>query len=178
MYYCNLDRTLQLSQRMAGRNVPSAPLQPQFSIRPVSTKYALMPIFDRRAPTHVPIKTDLPYEISRVFNPGSAQGPWSGFATNVNTESVLRNQFFGLQRCEQGNYIPGSESDLSQVSVTGGQERQPYPGLFKSPPLPPSNPNPCNLDPEIFNNSTRAQVKALPMVGKTPPAHGGGLGPE
>ena len=169
VYYCNYNRTLELSERMAARNIPSRPLQPQYGIRPVSTKYALMPIVDRRAPTHVPIKTEPTYQVNKVFNPGTAQAPWAGFASNVNTESVLRNQFFALQRCEQGNYIPDSRGDLYNVSVQGSNEEQPFPDLFKNEPLPASDMNPCGLGKELFNNNTRVQVMAIPMTGAEMP---------
>ena len=170
MYYCNFNRTLELSERMAARNVPSATLQPQYSIRPVSTKYALMPILDRRAPTHVAIKREPTYELNQVFNPGTAQAPWSGFAANINTESVLRSQFFGLQRCQQGEYIPDSRGDLYNVKAVGRQEQQPFPGLFKREVLSAANMNPCGLGGNLFNNNTRVQVMDLPMDGKQVPS--------
>ena len=44
LYQCNLDRASELSERMYERNIPSSTLQPQFSIRPVSTKYDILPI--------------------------------------------------------------------------------------------------------------------------------------
>ncbi len=160
-YQCNLDRTLELSQRMAARNVPSAPLQPQFGIRPVSTKYAIMPIVDRRAPVTVPMEIEPTYSPELVFNPGSAHAPWSGFASAVNEESVLRNQFFGLQRCEQGEYIPGTTSSLYNPSVHATQAPQPFPLLFSSPELDGFDPDPCRLAKKLFNNSTRMEVRAL-----------------
>ena len=98
VYYCGMERTEQLSQRMAERNIPSATLQPQFSIRPVSTKYDMMPIFDRRPKAKVPIKREPTYSVGTTFNPGSAQAPWSGFASNINKESQLRNQFFRITK--------------------------------------------------------------------------------
>jgi hypothetical protein len=119
VYFCGMERTEQLSQRMAERNIPSAPLQPQFSIRPVSTKYDMMPIFDRRPKAKVPIKRQPTYDVGTTFNPGSSQAPWSGFASNINKESQLRNQFFALQRCEQPNYVPSTTSDMYQMQVTG-----------------------------------------------------------
>ena len=70
-YICGIDRDVEISNRIAERNVPSRPLQPQFSQRPVSTKYALMPIIDRRAPATVPIHTEPTYSVGNVFNPGS-----------------------------------------------------------------------------------------------------------
>ena len=159
--YCNLGRNLELSERMARRNVPSAPLQPQFSIRPVSTKYALMPIVDRRAPASVPIKVEPTYSPQQVFNPGSAQAPWSGFASQVNTESSLHNQFFALQKCGQGTFIPSSTSSLYETHVTPQNVQQPFPGLFEKQALEPFNPDPCRLATHLFNNSTREAVRSL-----------------
>ena len=159
VYYCGMERTEQLSQRMAERNIPSATLQPQFSIRTVSTKYEMMPIFDRRPKAKVPIKREPTYSVGTTFNPGSAQAPWSGFASNINRESQLRNQFFALQRCEQPNYVPSTTSDMYQVQVAGRPEAQPFPGLFTEPDLAPFNPNVCNLGRNIFDNCTRQQLK-------------------
>ena len=47
---CNLDRNAEIDNRIYQRNIPSAPLQPAFSMRPVPTKYELMGIVDKRAP--------------------------------------------------------------------------------------------------------------------------------
>ena len=161
VYYCDMERTQELSDRMAARNVPSTPLQPNFSIRPVSTKYALMPIFDRRPKATVPIIQQPTYGVDKTFNPGSAQAPWSGFASNVNQESRLRNQFFALQKCEQADYVPSTTSDMYQVTVGGRQEQQPFPDLFVEPDLAPFNPNTCNIGQQLFDNSTRVQLKQV-----------------
>lgn len=170
--FCNLGRNLELSDRIAQRNVPSAPLQPQFSMRPVSTKYALLPILDRRAPASVPIKVEPTYSTDRVFNPGTAQAPWSGFASNINKESMLRDQFFALQKCDQGDYIPSSKSELYEVHVTPQQVDQPYPGLFERQVLEPFNPDPCRLATHLFNNSTREAVRSLGIEAAAAAARG------
>lgn len=170
--FCNVGRDLELSNRIAERNVPSAPLQPKFSIRPVSTKYALLPIVDRRAPATVPIRVEPTYNTRKVFNPGTAQAPWSGFAANVNKESELRDQFFALQRCDQGAYIPSSKSDLYQTQVTPQMVQQPFPGLFERPVLDPFNPDPCRLATHMFNNSTREAVRALGLEAAAAAARG------
>jgi len=162
IYQCNVERDVELSNRISQRNIPSSTLEPVFSIRPVSSKYALLPIFDRRAKSVVPIKKEPTYEVSKVFNPGSAHGPWSGFASRINDETILRNQIFALQNCEQSNYVPASNSDMYHVHVDGNNQiRQPHPDLFTKPVLEPFNPNECNLGSDLFNNSTRVQVKNL-----------------
>ena len=160
LYFCNQERTEELNSRISERNIPSQPLQPEFSIRPVSTKPALMPILDQRASVSVPLKSFPVFNTNQIFNPGTAQAPWSGFATNINTESRLRNQFFALQRCEQSEYVPSSSSSLFNAYVPNlSPEQQPFPNLFEKPELPPFNPNPMNLGDQILNNSTRVQLQ-------------------
>jgi len=161
LYYCNLNRANELNERISSRNVPSNPLQAQFSIRPVSTKYEILPIFDRRPLPTVPIQRQPTFNMETTFNPGTANGPWSGFATNVNDESTLRNQFFALQKNPQAYYIPPSTSDMYQVKVDGTQLNQPFPDLFRQQQFQQFNPNECDMGKNFFDNCTRQQVKEL-----------------
>ena len=164
VYFKNLERTAELSERMYIRNVPSSTLQPQFSSRPVSTKYDIMPVFDRRQQATVAINQQPVYNVQNVFNPGTAQAPWSGFCEKVNDESTLRNQFFALQNAGQSAYIPSSTSELYQYAVqssSSNQEEQPFPLLFSSPNLEEFNPNTHGIAKETFSNHTRQQLKTL-----------------
>lgn len=163
VYYNNLQRSAELSERISERNIPSKPLQPQFSVRPVSTKYDMMSVVDRREKSSVPIKKQPLYNVNNTFNPGSAQAPWDGFATNINDESRLRNQFFALQRCENANYVPPSTSDMYQVNVGGRVEQQTHNRLFETDDLGYFNPNPDTekVGYNIFNNCTREQIKNM-----------------
>lgn len=162
MYQCNLDRSNELNERIYERNVPSSTLQPQFGIRPVATKYEMLPIFDRRMPATVPIKQELPYNIESTFNPGTTQAPWTGFAENVNNESILRNQVFALQTNGQSTYIPASTSDMYQVNVNSSVKvNQPFPSLFSEPDLASFNPDENNIAINIFDNCTRQQIKNI-----------------
>lgn len=174
---CNMERTQELSDRMFSRNVPSQVLQSQFSMRPVSTKYATMPIMDQRPQCKEPIQQLPVYNTKTQFNPGNAQSPWSGFATNVNVESELRNQVFALQRSQQSVYVPSSHSDLYNETVQAKNDfdepsdptKQIDSGdptqimsddhklLFKEPQFNLFNPNSCNLGSDIFQNHTRQQ---------------------
>jgi hypothetical protein len=103
LYICNQERSRQLSDRISIRNVPSAPLQPQYSMRPVLTKYSIMPILDQRATPTVPIGEYPTFNPEVVFNPGNAQAPWSGFSSNINTESILRNQVLHFKVASKPN---------------------------------------------------------------------------
>lgn len=160
LYECSNERVEELNNRISIRNIPSSILQPQFSLRPVSTKYAILPIVDRRAVAKEPLVQMPRYNVKQTFNPGTA-APWSGFASSVNDESRLRNQFFAVQKCEQSEYIPSSNSDLYKVNVSGNNVKQPYPYLFKEEKFNHFNPNVCNLGNKLFDNCTRVELKNL-----------------
>jgi|TARA_Y100000992_G_scaffold292183_3_gene249436 hypothetical protein len=157
--YRQQDRTEELNNRLFSRNIPSQSLQPEFSFRPISTKYTLLPMIDQRIKSNVPLKSYPIYNTKQVFNPGNAQAPWSGFSVNVNTESKLRNQFFALQKCEQADFVPSSNSSLFvPFKPTPRENIQLYPDLFDVPDFEPFNPNTLNMGDKILNNSTRIRT--------------------
>jgi len=100
------------NRRIYDRNVPSQMLQQYIDVRPVMTKYSYLPIVDPRKEVDVRMKQYPTFNPHTVFNPGNTQSPWSGFASNINTESELRNQIYALQKCSQSVYVPSSNSDL------------------------------------------------------------------
>jgi hypothetical protein len=146
------------------RNIPSQPLQPYLDARPVMTKYSILPIVDIRKPVNTPLVQQATYNPEKIFNPGNDFGPWSGYASNINRETELRNQIFALQSCPQGIYIPSSKSNLYKVNWQNTNKiQQPFPTLFQNEQFSPYNPNP---NPEkigyaLFNNATRQQTKDL-----------------
>ena len=98
-----------------------------------------------------------------VFNPGNAEGEWSGYASKINDDSRMKNLFFAHQSGAQGSYIPDSTSDMYQAYTgdTNQYIQQPYPDLFSTPDLPPFNPNPYGIATNFFENSTRQQFKSI-----------------
>jgi hypothetical protein len=156
-------RTEQLNERISYRNIPSSQLQPQFDLRPLSTKYAMMPIVDRRENHAEPIRSVPIYDSETTFNPGSAQAPWSGFASNINKESILRNQFFALQKgAGQSCYIPSLNSELyNKTNFYSTNVSQPFPDLFTKPTFEEFNPSPKSLGVNFFENCTRQQIKEI-----------------
>lgn len=161
---CASQLTNTINTRLYDRFLPSQMLQPYLNVRPVMTKYSIMPIVDPRAPIKTPLEQMPVYNTDKVFNPGNTQSPWSGFASNINKESELRNQIFALQKCSQSVYVPSSQSDLYKYQFTptkSANQAQPYPELFKPETFQQFNPNPENLGGNIFNNCTRQQVKDL-----------------
>jgi hypothetical protein len=157
-------RTNSINSRTSNRNIPSQSLQPYFDSRPVPTKYYTMPIVDNRKQSTVPVNQMPTFNIEKTFNPGTGTAPWSGFASNINNESILRNQIYALQDCSQAVYIPKSKSDLYEVNWTQKQNiSQPFPGLFLTQSFDTVNPNPNSelIGYALFNNATRQQNKDL-----------------
>ena len=140
-------------------------LQQYIDVRPVMTKYSHFPIVDPRKELNVQMKQYTTFNPHTIFNPGNTQSPWSGFASNINTESELRNQIFALQKCSQSVYVPNSNSDLYTFSFNPSQPQQ-YPQhnlLFNSETFSSFNPNPNSniVGTQLFSNPTRVQVKDL-----------------
>ena len=146
------------------RNIPSNTLQPYLDARPVMTKYSILPIVDPRKQIDTPLIQQATYDPSKMYNPGNDSGPWSGYASNINHESELRNQLFALQNCTQASYIPSSKSSLYDVHwQNANKQEQPYPDLFKTEQFCPinPNPNPNHIGYALFNNATRQQTRNL-----------------
>lgn len=161
-YECSSHIHKTTNERIYDRNIPSQFLQPYLDVRPVMTKYSIMPIVDPRAQVRTPLQQTPIYKPSQVFNPGNTKSPWSGFASAINKESELRNQIYALQSCSQSVYVPSSRSDLYQYSFTPQQNSvQPYQNLFKKETFDAFNPNTDNVGNGMFQNCTRQQVKDL-----------------
>jgi hypothetical protein len=165
--YGQHERVDELNSRMSSRHFPDSPLQPNFDPRPISTKYSKFPMINRRKEVKEPVIPYLDYNQSANFNPGSHRAPPNGFLNNIDTETILRNQAFALQRGDgagQGVYVPSSQSDLYQVRVPGGSqnEQQPHPDLFQQPTFQAeqhSNLQGNKIGRDQFFNHTRVQLR-------------------
>lgn len=160
---CNSQMQQQTNKRIYDRNIPSQMLQPYLDVRPVMTKYSHLPIVDPRRQTNVKLNQMPTYNVTSTFNPGNTQSPWSGFASNINTESVLRNQIYALQKCSQSVYVPNSTSDLYDYTFKTKTQLNPHNLLFTENTFSSFNPNPDDksIGYNVFMNSTRTQVKDL-----------------
>jgi hypothetical protein len=164
LYSCLPSSKLQndINHKIYDRNVPSSSLQPYLDVRPVSTKYSRFPIVDPRKTIDVTLTQEPTYNIHYTFNPGNRMAPWSGFASNVNIESQLRNQICPLNKCNDDVYVPSSNSDLYQFSFNPNNNvKQDFEGLFHNEMFNKFNPNPRNLSQCPFNNNTRVDIKNL-----------------
>jgi hypothetical protein len=166
VYDCSTsERQNQMNERASARNIPQYTLQPYLDARPVMTKYSIMPIVDPRKHIDTPLIQRSTFNTNYNFNAGNYRGPWSGYASSVNTESELRNQIYALQKCSQATYVPSSDSTLYKYEWEPNNQfvNQPFPNLFNEPHFLPFDPNP-NKDVigfGLFHNATRQQVKDL-----------------
>jgi hypothetical protein len=164
--YGQNERIDELNERISLRNIADTTLEPNLDPRPTPTKYSRFPVIDLRKNTNEHIRRIPNYTVNK-FNPGSS-GPTSGFIANIHTESVLRNQFFSLQKdAGQHAYIPSSTSDLYNVTVetTSRREPQPHPGLFTTMQYSKNENLPfiqnANIGKELLHNHTRTQLRGL-----------------
>jgi hypothetical protein len=160
---CNSKMQEQTNTRIYDRNIPSQVLQPYLDVRPVMTKYSYFPIVDPRKELNVQLQVAPTFNPHKVFNPGNTKSPWSGFVTNINLESELRNQVYALQSCSQAVYVPNSKSDLYNYNFTPKQIPQTHSLLFQKEHFSEFNPNPdaSTIGAGIFMNSTRVQVRDM-----------------
>ena len=161
--YGQYERLGELNDRIQNRQFPDSGLAPNYDPRPVSTKYALFPILDGHKQTHVPKNPYLDHFVEVNFSPATARGPPAGYQANLDTENMLRNQCFALQRgIGQNIFVPSSKSDLYNTRVpTGPYVEQPCPLLFETPQFDHRvhrNLAASRIGNETFNNNTRVQL--------------------
>ena len=150
-------RHMITNARTNSRLIPSHPLQPYLSVAPVQTKFTILPVVDPRKKINVSLTQQGTYFPDKMFNPGNNTGPWSGFASSVNTESMLRNQIYALQKASQSAYVPSSHSDLYEHSFNTQKTMQSHDPLFHVfvPEQTHQVPLKDLMGDGLFNNSTR-----------------------
>ena len=150
------ERVDEINSRISSRHFPDISLEPNFSPRPLSTKYNL-PFAQAVA---VPILPGIEHQVSQNFNPASRNGPFKTYARNIDTETILRNQSMALQRSSQSVYVPSSNSDLYRVEIVSRPVAQPYSGLFQQSTFGDrERPYLATIGQDRFFNSTRTQLR-------------------
>lgn len=170
VYYGQNERVEELNGRIQDRYFPSTPLPAMVDSRPVSTKFVLYPSASVRKPPPTPEPPSDPgtYSPSAVFTTPilNGNGPPRFFMQNVDTETMLRNQNFAIQRgMGQDVYVPSSQSDLYKVTVDPGQNQvqQPNPLLFQQFAFDTTLHRNVASQPKVgrdmFFNNTRTQLR-------------------
>jgi len=157
-------RVEELNDRLADRHFPDQMLQPNFSSRPVATKYALFPVIDRRAAPSVPIEKQPKYNQYKSFSPATCNGPVATYLANIDLETVLQNRHVVLQKgADQGVYVPSSKSNLYGFSAVGREESMGERGmLFAKHQLATKTSEVAQkIGQDRFHNNTRVQLRGL-----------------
>jgi len=150
------------NKRLYGRNIPSSMLQPYFTLRPSHTKYTKLMTTTPPPSNAEPLQQVPEYSPYTTFYPANKVAPWSGFASNVDVETEMRNQFYALQSCPQATYVPSSSSDLYTLrsfAHDSSPNPQAHSLLFQDQNFDRFNPNITNTSNGIFNNHTRQDIK-------------------
>jgi hypothetical protein len=161
--YGQFDREEDLNKRINGRQFPDSPLEPNFDLRPLSTKYTKFSVLDKEVKKQN--KNEFSnHRLSGNFNPGTSRAPVSGYFSNIDLESSMRNQLFALQHgIPQNTYIPTSESELYKVHVVSNDTTpQPHANLFHKSDFDKSlhpNLHMTNIGSDKFFNHTRTQLR-------------------
>jgi hypothetical protein len=149
----NREKQNTINKRTFMRNIPSNPLQQYIDVRPISTKYEIMPTYDVRTKPSVPFIQCGTFDTNTMFNPGNSMGVWSGYATNIDNETFLLNN--------HSQYIPSSKSDLYSIKWKQSNDiQQPFPDLFNKPIFSKSVQE-NKIGYSLFNNPTRNQSKEI-----------------
>ena len=162
VYFCQIDRTEELSKRMANRNIPDTQLDTAYFSRPSSTRFVKFPTVDNRKKSTIEKAIMKEFSVETSFNPGTS-APFSGYQKNVDVENKLRNINFPLQRGAQSKYIPNSFSNMYMTSpdLMNNSLSAPMPMTQKQEKFDKCNPNQENIGNKIFQNHTRQQTKNL-----------------
>ena len=150
MNICNIEYDDELNKRIHSRLYPTNTLKPLFETRPVSTKYSFFQTVNEQPICKSKELEYNPYTPQNTFNPGD-KAPIDYFINNIDTESVLRNQFMALQKSSQSVYVPELNSSLYE-----------NPQMYYKPDtvtdcktaLPEKN-----FAPALFNNFTRYNLR-------------------
>ena len=162
-YYCQQERTTQLSDRMYKRNLAEGSLAPHMIARSVSTRLETLPMMDCRKVVPTKMANYGAYDSMETFHPGSS-APYSGYCNNVDIETHLRNTIHPLQKAPQSKFIPDSSSDLFNTKhFKQTQGVDPNDLLQRPEQFDAFNPNRCLLGKNLFDNHTRQQTKDVKL---------------
>lgn len=153
----NLDNTM--NDRIYERNIPSNNLEPNFSSIGLSTRYSKFLVDNTNKYNN--IKSDFQsYNTNKTFFPGTSKPHFSGFSSQIDNESILRNQIYPLIKSDLHVWAPDSTSMLYNKTENINNKSDSL--LFNEETFNEFNPNVNNkIGSDFFYNSTRVQLKNL-----------------
>lgn len=144
----------QINRKSYAHQIIQQPIEYKFDPRPQETRHVKFPaLVNKSAFNMVSPNTQLAYV------PNAQQGTFVGFSSNIDDETILRNQTFALQKSDKAAYIPDSNSDLYVESVqnrNGNPESHQL--LWENyAPLPSMRHVSNQIGNDTFYNHTREQ---------------------
>lgn len=144
----------QINKKHYSHQVFPQPIEYKFNPRPEETRHVKFPaLVNKSAFNMVAPNTQLAYV------PNAQQGTFVGFSSNIDDETILRNQTFALQKSDKAAYIPDSTSDLyvdSVKNIHGHPEKHQL--LWDNyAPLPSMRYVANQIGNDTFHNHTREQ---------------------
>lgn len=160
------DRTGELNTRISNRHFPDTQLRPNFSPRPVPTKYSLFPVIERRIPAKEAILPVPVHAPETNFNPATTKYPFSSYLEHYDVEENIRKQSGLLSRGrDDGVYVPSSNSDLfdARLPPMTGTGANTHPLLFfrESFAGRPTDEVGARTGQSQFFNHTRTQLRGM-----------------
>ena len=149
----NQSRLDELNLRLSNRFFPDYIIPQSITPRPIETRQTILgKSIDPR--NSYPLTDIIKYpeinsSISKNFISGDKGEP-NWFLANIDTETILKNQCFALQKGDgspQANYIPSNNSELYKPTLPHNSNIviQPYPYLFKNMQFNENKRKPINI---------------------------------
>ena len=146
-----------MNDKISQRTIPTHTLSPNLSVRPVPTKYVKLNTTDIHSECKEKKITNQPYQSHKMFCPTSQNVNYAGYANNIHLENELRNQHYALQKSDQHEYVPSSNSSLYQYSTPSSSLPQEFSYLFDNSIYMPVESILTQSSQALFNNHTRYQ---------------------
>lgn len=169
----NMEDQVATNSRMYSHAVPSLDdmanhnmMEPSMGLRATPTRYTRMQTIPQYNVPVVPPGTYDKYVQSNANGRNYSNGPYNGFAGNVDNETVLRNQVVPLHRGDAHSYIPSTRSDMyvtQQASLSNrvpGVATKQFNDLFEESSFASHDPNVLGGGGDVFSNHTREQRNA------------------
>mgnify|MGYP001198017151 CR=1 FL=1 len=148
---CNFERQNEINKRILERNIPFCNRNNPINIRPECTKYTF-PIFTYNDDSKCFNINDVKFKNEDCFK---------RYSSNIDIESVLKNQDKKLNNNPNNKYIPSSASDLyiNNIQQTDNTSELLYPYLFNKNIVNEKDSRNNIFPNKLFNTDTRQDLK-------------------
>lgn len=148
---CNFERQNEINKRILERNIPICNRNNPINIRPECTKYTF-PIFTYNDDSKCFNINDVKFQNEDCFK---------SYSSNIDVETILKNQNKKLDNSPNNKYIPSSASDLyiNNIQQTDNTSELLYPYLFNQNIVNEKDTRNNIFTNKLFNTDTRQELK-------------------